>query len=117
MSWLYPGCVVHRSALPEITARQPVAGVTVKPRLVASRSCQVVPSLLVNRYCWVLTAVAGLLPAGNSCTVNRVGENVLEPEGQGPAPATITSPLLVVFLLVFQRSFRWEGVLAVSGGT
>src|ERR1700694_3197769 len=88
-------------------------GVTVVARLVASMSCQVVPLLAWSRYCCRLTAVR--MPAlltGISWAVIAGGEN-LTLSGHGPAPATMTSPLVPVFLLAFHCSLRWYVVPAV----
>src|SRR2546421_5323000 len=97
MSWLYAGSVVQRSALPEMIILPLTLGVTVVIRLVPSMSCQVVPSLACSRYCCWLTAVwMPALLTGISCALSVVGEKRLLPDGQGPAPATMTSLLLPV---------------------
>src|ERR1700730_11071122 len=56
-SWLMPAVAVHRSALPVMMANEFWVGASVSESRVASRSRQLVPSLPVSRYCWVLAAV------------------------------------------------------------
>src|SRR2546422_666772 len=55
-SWLTPACDVHRSALPERMAFELKAGVKLRPRVLASIGCQVVPLLPVRVYCCQLIA-------------------------------------------------------------
>src|SRR5467141_3156627 len=56
-SWLKPALAVQRSALAETIARVLAVGVTLRLRLVASMSCQTVPSLFGSEYCDWLDAV------------------------------------------------------------
>ena len=64
-------------------------------RWVGSISAQVLPLLLTEEYCWVLTTL--WYPAGSTSAVSRVGEK-LDPIG--PAPAAMVAPIAA--LLVFQ---------------